>query len=469
MSIKHSNVVIDPIEPFINCKLDRKQYADVLLELIKIYSDGFVLAINNKWGTGKTTFLKMWEKDLINKEYQTVYFNAWENDFESNPLIALMGELKSLTKVETEPKFKTVLKNAAILSKHIAPIVIQSILDKHMETSTIKDAIVGITKGITDVFEDDVNEYAKKKKGIEEFRTSLSEFIANTNEGRPLIFIIDELDRCRPDYAVSILEQIKHFFSVPNIIFVLSIDKVQLGNSVKGVYGNDNIDAEEYLRRFIDIEYSIPNPNPELFYKYLYNYFNFDQFFTTENRILHKNLQSDKNSFLGMCSTLFSDGQTSLRQQEKIFAHSRLALRAFDNDSFVIPQLFIFLVYVKTIYEDFYIKINEKSLNIEDLQVEFFKVISKKSNKLTERKIIQLEAYFVNTYNNYLNEPSSRIDLIGYDRSSGESNLLIKSISDKSNNGQFFLTELVNIYRFEIQNISIDYLLKKINLTEVFK
>ena len=77
-------------------KPDREKYAKVLTDIIENYSTGFVLAINNKWGTGKTTFVKMWEQDLKNKSYKTLFFNAWENDFENSPLTALMGELKSL-------------------------------------------------------------------------------------------------------------------------------------------------------------------------------------------------------------------------------------------------------------------------------------------------------------------------------------------------------------------------------------
>jgi len=94
MNIKHSEISIDNEEknPFAYCKLGREKYAKVLTEIIEIYHTGFVLAINNKWGTGKTMFIKMWEQDLKNQSFQTIYFNAWENDFEDNPLVALMGE-----------------------------------------------------------------------------------------------------------------------------------------------------------------------------------------------------------------------------------------------------------------------------------------------------------------------------------------------------------------------------------------
>lgn len=468
--IKHKEIDIAAENPFANCKLDRKQYAKVLTSIVDTYADGFVLAINNKWGTGKTTFVKMWEQDLKDNKYQTVYFNAWENDFENNPLTALMGELKTLTKKETEPKFKAVLNRAAILSKHIAPVVVKAIADRYINTDGIKEAIEKVTEGVTDIFESEVNDYAEKKKGIAEFRISLSKFIADTNKGKPLIFIVDELDRCRPDYAVAILEQIKHFFSVPNIVFVLSIDKIQLGNSVKGVYGSDKIDADEYLRRFIDVEYSIPEPENEIFHKYLYNYFEFDQFFISENRKKYRELDSDKSNFLGICSILFSNGLISLRQQEKIFSHSRLALRSFDSNSYVIPQLFLFLIYIKTIYEDFYMKINSKLLTIEELQKDFLKIIIGKVNEDNERRIMQLEVYLVNTYNNYINYPYSRNKIYEYDSATGNNKLLIKSVIDKTENSGYFLSMLENMNRYEsIEGVSMEHLLKKINLTEVFK
>lgn len=97
---------IEPVvgNAFKDCVLQRKKYADVLTNVIETYSDGFVLAINNKWGTGKTTFIRMWEQDLKDNEFKTIYFNAWENDFDDNPLTALLGELKSLSGVNRQQK-----------------------------------------------------------------------------------------------------------------------------------------------------------------------------------------------------------------------------------------------------------------------------------------------------------------------------------------------------------------------------
>lgn len=431
MNIKHYEIEIYQENPFANCKLDRQKYSTVLTNIINSYPYGFVLAINNKWGTGKTTFVKMWGQDLKNNGFQTIYFNAWENDFENNPLTALMGELKTLTTKDTEPEFKKTLKRASALTKNIAPIIAKAIADRYIDTEGIKDAIVGVTKGVSDVFENEVQEYDKKKKNISEFKQNLSEFIANTNDGKPLVFIIDELDRCRPNYAVSILEQIKHFFSVPNIVFILSIDKEQLGNAIKGVYGSDSIDASEYLRRFIDLEYSIPEPDVEIFYRYLYDYFQFDDFFQSQERLKYHELKSDKSNFLETCKLLFTNSNVPLRQQEKIFAHSRLALRSFAPNMYVTPHIFLLLTFVKIRHNDFYEQMKSKSLSISEVQENFLDLIKIDINDKTERQLMWLELHLVNAYNNYFQERYYRKALYERDREMNTNVPLITSIINK--------------------------------------
>src|SRR6185312_12002549 len=144
-----------------------------------------------------------------------------------------------------------------------------------------------------------------------------------------IVFIIDELDRCRPNYAVEVLEQIKHFFSVKGIVFVLSIDKVQLGNAVRGFYGSDRINADEYLRRFIDLEYTMPEPDTKVFCEYLYDYFEFRSFFGTEFRTQQHQWNGEKNLLITIASKLFESANLTLRQQEKIFAHTRIVVNSF--------------------------------------------------------------------------------------------------------------------------------------------
>ena len=467
MNIKHEEIEIDKENPFANCKLDRQKYSNVLTNIINSYPYGFVLALNNKWGTGKTTFVKMWEQDLKNNGFQTLYFNAWENDFENNPLSALMGELKTLTTKDTEFKFKKTLKKASTLTKHIAPIMAKAIADRYIDTEGIKEAIVGATESLSDVFENEVNEYEKKKKSVYNFRASLSEFIANTNEGKPLIFIIDELDRCRPNYAVSILEQIKHFFSVPNIVFILSIDKKQFGNAIKGVYGSADLDADEYLRRFIDLEYSIPEPEEGTYYKYMYEYFKFRDFFKSPERIKFHELARDEIHFLETCKILFTNARISLRQQEKIFSHSRLALRSFTHNSYVIPHLYLFLTFIKIVHNDFYENLKSKSLSINQLQEKFISIIKVKISDDNLNELMWLEMYLINAYNNYLYDTYNRNPLLVRDESlNGVNHLTINSIVSKESQREF-----VNIYESIHRgrregNLDLSHFTKRIDLLE---
>lgn len=442
--IKHNEIVdVEAGNPFGKCQLDRKKYADVLTNIVSTYADGFVLAINNKWGTGKTTFIRMWNQDLIDNGYKTVLFNAWENDFENNALTALMGELKTLTKKdEVNPNFENALKNAAIFTKNLAPVLVKAVVKKYVGES-FEDLSDGVAKSIGDIFEKDVNEYADKKKSIKDFRDSLSKFIVDTWDGKPVVFIIDELDRCRPDYAVSILEQIKHFFSIPNIVFVLSIDKEQLGHAVRGVYGSEFINADEYLRRFIDIEYSIPEPDIDKYVTYLYNYYGFDEFFKDNNRMKFSIFQRESYEFIQIIKLLVKNKKFTLRQQEKLFSHSRLSLRSFQKNGYVFPQLFVLLNLIKISDAEFYMKFKNKEVLVQDIQNYFFDIIKNDINVDNKNFLIWLESYFISIYNKYKNGYNSKERL--FQSINNELSLLHESLIDKSNKQEEFLNYLLTL------------------------
>ncbi|WP_020534028.1 KAP family P-loop NTPase fold protein [Flexithrix dorotheae] len=467
MSLRNKRIKIEAGNPFANCKLNRHRYSEVLSNIVTTYSEGFVLAINNKWGTGKTTFVKMWEQELKDKGFLTINFNAWENDFENNPLIALMGELKVLTSIETELEYKATLKRAATFSKNIAPVIVQAIADKYIDTKGIKDAIASVTKGLAEVFEKEVNDYSNKKKSVAEFKESLSKFIAKTKRGKPIIFIIDELDRCRPDYAVSVLEQIKHFFSVPNIVFVLAIDKIQLGYAIKGVYGNDNIDSDEYLRRFIDIEYSIPEPDTDSYCNYLYELLGFDNFFNSNKRLKIQKLESDKKDFLDMIKFLIKNSSLTLRQQEKVFILCRLVLRTIPENYYAVPYFLSFLIFTKIIYFDFYSDLKGNKLTISQVQEKFLEIFLNNILEENEKALILLEAYLVNYYNNNLN--SERKKTLIQKGQDGHSKLLISSvINKKMDNHLLRILEDINRGRNE-GNLNLNYFINKIELMENFQ
>jgi hypothetical protein len=334
-------------------------------------------------------------------------------------------------------------------------------------TKGLKDTIIGATKGLADIFENEVNNYAKKKKGIEEFKSSLSKFISDTNGGKPIIFIIDELDRCRPNYSVAILEQIKHFFSVRNIVFVLSIDKIQLGNAVRGVYGSDKIDADEYLRRFIDVEYSIPKPADDLFYNYLYEKLGYDSFLNSEERIKLGDFKLDKERFLRICKVLFNGNDISLRQQERIFVLARLSLRSFKVNNYLVPQVYLFLNFIKIVKNEFYNNLKSKKLSLDGLQREFLKIVQSNIDLHNRTELMFLEAYLLMFYQNYKSPPNSRLRLYETGKNFEDRKLLFHSILGE-NSDKEFLNVISNIETRDsnISDISLEHFLMKIDLLE---
>ena len=179
MKIKNHEIVPNLDHPFGECKLGREPYAKVLTDIVSTYADGFVLAINNEWGSGKTTFVKMWQQHLEKNEFQTIYFNAWENDFDSNPLIALMSELETLTNESNKTAFKSVVEKGAVLVKNIAPALAKSLIKKYVvDLDDISlDTIENATKASTEILEEEIKAYTSKKKTIVEFRKALENFV----------------------------------------------------------------------------------------------------------------------------------------------------------------------------------------------------------------------------------------------------------------------------------------------------
>ncbi|MCX2717397.1 P-loop NTPase fold protein [Helicobacter sp. MIT 21-1697] len=114
-----------------------------------------------------------------------------------------------------------------------------------------------------------IEHYSQEKKCLEQLKENLTKVfeLVGAKEKQPFIIFIDEIDRCRPTYAIEMLENIKHLFGIPHLVFVISIDKVQLSQSIQAIYGQ--IDTENYLRRFFDLEFILPNPSPQRFCEYL--------------------------------------------------------------------------------------------------------------------------------------------------------------------------------------------------------
>ena len=264
-------IAVSPNEKFDEDKLDRREIVETLHLFIDATPAPYVLALDGVWGRGKTTLVKILKADLEDSGYQCVYFDAWRVDYMVDPLIALVGALAEL--VERAPHkssadaLAALKESAVVIAVETVGAIAQAVTKGLVSTA----AIQAFTKARqAQVFSD----YEAAKKTTEQFAEKLEaaaksilehpeqepehpEQEPEHSEQKKIIFFVDELDRCRPTFAVHLLERIKHLFDIQNIFFVLSVDKAQLEASMRGVYGTDT-DAPEYLRRFIDFDYRVP-------------------------------------------------------------------------------------------------------------------------------------------------------------------------------------------------------------------
>jgi len=285
MKFRIAEIDVPASEPFKFDALEREPVVKFLHDLIKQIEGPFVLALDSPWGTGKTTVVRMLRCSLLNDGFECVYFNAWKDDYVTDPLIPMVSAIDELKPVDGAIN-KGFRGSMAVLKKVAGPIAKRA----------LKVAIKVGTHGVLDVDEatelatadaasdatgDLIDAFQKDKASLQQFRDELEKAVSRLSDkdpSRPLIFFIDELDRCRPSYAIELLESVKHLFDVPNIVFVLSIDKKQLEAITAAVYG-ERIDAPEYLRRFIDLEYVLPKLHTKKYIRELIKRFEFVSFF----------------------------------------------------------------------------------------------------------------------------------------------------------------------------------------------
>lgn len=168
-----SEIEIDPKSPFDNDALGRQKYAEILTTVVNSYSEtGCVLAINGKWGTGKTTFINMWRALLVQSAYKTLYFNAWESDYMDDPLVALVSEVRGLN--ADDGKFKNVAANVGKIVLSAVSSTVVSVLKNKFGVDC--DAINDTLKAANDVGEKCLDDYAEQKKTFKEFKGSLQSF-----------------------------------------------------------------------------------------------------------------------------------------------------------------------------------------------------------------------------------------------------------------------------------------------------
>jgi len=353
-----------------NDALEREQFSKVLTSAISNIKEPFVISITASFGTGKSFFLNNWAKDLEdNHNYKTIKVNAWKSDFDKDPFIPLLSiiieELNKGNKFDDE--IKALQKVIALFSVTTSQIITKFTgydAQKAAETVEDEDILYGMGKKIS-------SHFIVKKDLYETIEETLKKIVKKID--KPLVVFVDELDRCRPDYSIEMLECIKHLFHIEGIIFVLGVDEEQLIASVQSVYGI-NEKSESYLRKFIDWNIKLPAPNNNKYAELLFNLFNLQDIGIFKNTgKFEDNIDVFNLIFAFMSNSL----GLSLREQSQCYTNINFVFRTLKNED--TPKAFLTAT-LATIYFKHPHIINDYIIN-NNKPEDFFIYLEKICNK----------------------------------------------------------------------------------------
>lgn len=361
-------------------KLGREPIIRSLTSLIESDFELNVLAVNASWGMGKTTFVEMWKKYLDSKDIPNLYFSAWEDDYSNEPLIAILGEIQNYIQQNQTIEAKAE-KIFAETIKKIAKIGIKGgwELAKGFLQQKCGGGYDKFMEIVCEEFEKSVENYSEEKTLLKEIKENIKQIFQQITDKKFVIFI-DELDRCRPLYAIELLERVKHLFGTSGVVFVLSIDKEQLGESIKSQYGN--IDTNQYLKRFFDLEYHLNTINQRQYQEFLYESIKKD---------IHYNLSTDERN-LALIETISNYKNLTLRELEQFFNQIKIIVslnKDMYREGFAMRVVIILvLIEVEKLSKSTYAKISH------DLTNDYRKYYQNKNTKILDFLGVQFKLIF---------------------------------------------------------------------------
>jgi len=332
--------------PFEDDLWERKEVATKLTNYIRRLKVGATLAIDAEWGAGKSWFVKNWQAQLEIENFKVIYLDAFANDFLEDPFLLISMEIAK--KLESEQGDLSTFKESigkvyqSILPN--LPMLIWSLtltlIGGGYFAKNVGDTITNVKDGLGEfgevagtILNDQLKEHLSKQienydneqQSLQYFKDELTKLAIKLDE--PLVFIIDELDRCKPEFSIRLIERIKHFFEIPNVIFILSINKKQLDESINNYYGFS--DKNEYLEKFIDFRIKLKSNKNINYDKMVGNY--------TEKLGFNLNIYDD---FVFLCTIFKPNARQLIKILQKLsffnllsFTHNiYAALYLFAND-----------------------------------------------------------------------------------------------------------------------------------------
>ncbi|WP_193753944.1 KAP family P-loop NTPase fold protein [Pseudomonas mediterranea] len=368
----------------------RKNFGIALANILKNSKEPLVISLDGNWGEGKSTFVRAWQKILDEDRVPNIYIDAFSSDYVDDAFMVVAGAITDYVARNAPPqKSKEFIDKAKNLGAHVlslgAKIGIRAIsVGVIKETDFEEFAKLGediseeLSSNAEKYIKDRLTNHKTERESIDHFRSFLSTIPRSlkTPSEFPLTVIIDELDRCRPSFAVEILEKIKHLFSVPNVHFLLVINKTQLQESIKATYGS-NINAHTYLQKFITVEATLPKKKGrdgdiEIYCKHLLSQY-----------------QLPGRDWIEILTALGTQLNCSLRELERIFSNLAIMLMTEKPGAEVNEVLVASICAFKVMRPGIFSRLQDNDVSIVEIQEALKYTANPASNNYTMEHIIK--------------------------------------------------------------------------------
>ena len=349
----------------------RKPIAEKIIKLLDSAIDVSPLIIDGKWGTGKTEFcFKL--KNLIEahntNDYKVGYVNAFQADHANEPLLTLIAEVAGFYG-EDDDKRKSFIKNAIPYLRLVSGIGIKAIASlafgKYAADipDDFQEGVEAIEEGSDSFIDQSLESMIKDQVEAEKNLSTLKEALKDIASINPVILLIDELDRCRPDFAVMMLETIKHVFDVENVQIILITNAEQLKATIKHSYGSET-NSHDYLYKFFKYQINLPTSTKGLEGRSVENNVTHFKTVVRDSKVIPQEFKD--NQFIYEIPTFLDLSKLSLRNIEQIVRCIETLIIFEDEEqsrSRAVEQILMtFLSFVYMIDEELFKQISNKSV-----------------------------------------------------------------------------------------------------------
>lgn len=254
----------------------RGGFSKNLTQLFRACDESLVISVDSRWGDGKTSFVMKWIAELeCGAEFIPIYYDAYKNDFTGDAFLSIATAIhEKLKLIESSSSGATNRRQLGALKNSMAAVATDvlklgagiaitnltggAISGKDV-SGRIGDAIGDLlAEGIKSRVDQKLKAHTEVQQHIDSYRGAL-QMALESSGNKKIIFFVDELDRCRPDFSIQVIEKIKHLFDVKGVFFVLSVNRQQLLSVITHVYGVSAEDAEVYFQKFIQLETKLPS------------------------------------------------------------------------------------------------------------------------------------------------------------------------------------------------------------------